>query len=478
MLALTLVLFPLAVAGLAWVVPHSWRHGLLVSTAVVLAGLSMAVVVRVLQNGTMGTPGEWVRVDALSAWMVAAIAAAVWPVLTYVAGRPVERGDIRAFDSWLLALIAAMYLVVVTGNLGLMWVAVEATTLSSTLLVAQHGNRAALEAAWKYVLICSVGIIFALLGTMLFYYAGTLAGSHALDWTSLARAGRQMDPGLARMAFIFVLIGYGTKAGLAPLHSWLPDAHSQAPAPVSALLSGILLACATYAVSRFLTVTRLAGSSAFAQTTLIALGLLSLLVAAAFLVVQRDMKRLLAYSSVEHTGVIFVALGFGGLAGVSAALLHLLNHALAKPALFLVAGELGEAYGTRQIGRIRGIMARLPRLGALFLALLAAVAGLPPFGLFLSEWMVLKSGMPLGWVGPSLVSALLAVAFAGLMYHAARMLFGPPSGRAPAVPAKSLLWPVLLPVVLLTATGLFIPGPVRGALAKAATVVLQGVVAK
>lgn len=478
MFALTLVLVPLVASGLAWAVPRAGRRWLFLSVAVLLAGLSAYLASRVLQNGTLGTSGEWIRVDALGAWMIAAIAAAAWPVLVYVSRHAVRHGNARSFDSWLMVLLAAMYLVVITGNLGLMWVAIEATTVSSTLLVAQYGTRPALEAAWKYVLICSAGIIFALLGTMIFYYAGTLAGSHGMGWSSLVGVGSRLDPALVRMAFVFVLVGYGAKAGLAPLHHWLPDAHSQAPAPVSALLSGILLGCATYAVARFLTLTNMAGDGAFAQVVLIGMGLLSLFVAAGFLVVQKDLKRMLAYSSVEHTGIIFVALGFGGLAGVSAALLHLLNHALVKPALFLVAGEVSDAYGTRQIGRVRGLMARLPGLGVLFLALLAAVAGLPPFGLFLSEWLVLKSGMALGWVLPSMVAALLAIAFAGLMYHAARMVLGPPGGRSLDVPEKPISWVVPLPFLLVLLTGLVLPGPMLDALEKAATVVLQGVVLK
>lgn len=473
---LLMVAFPLLGAALVWLLPSGSRRWMLPALAAIQTAVAVLIAIMAYRVHVIHTPGEWVRVDSLSVWMVLAISAASWPVLIHTAGAS-HASDDRPFLSWLLALLASMYLVVVTGNMGLMWVAVEATTLCSTLLVAQHGDRAALEAAWKYVLICSVGIIFALLGTIVLYFAATQVGTQQLDWSSLVAAGPRLSHQLIRLAFVFALVGYGAKAGLAPMHNWLPDAHSQAPAPVSAMLSGVLLGCATYALSRVFTLTSLAGEGAFAGNLLIAMGLFSLVVAAPFMMVQTDLKRLLAYSSVEHTGIIALGLGFGGPAGIAAALLHLMNHALVKPALFLTAGDITEAYGSRKIARIRGLMTLMPRYGTILLMLVAAIAGLPPFGLFLSELRVFQSGLlRVGWLIPGVALGLLVLVFAGLFYHTSRMLFGPPKGRVPSFHRPGLIgWAVALPLAIVTMLGVLVPAGLRGLLNAAAHVVLTGV---
>lgn len=473
---LIIVALPLLGAALVWLLPSRSGRWLLPGLAAIQTAVAVVIAVLAYRTHVIHSPGEWVRVDSLSVWMVLAISAASWPVLIHTAGSTHLAND-RPFLSWLLALLASMYLVVITGNMGLMWVAVEATTLCSTLLVAQHGDRAALEAAWKYVLICSVGITFALLGTIVLYFASSRVGVHQLDWSSLVAAGPRLSRQLMRLAFVFALVGYGAKAGLAPMHSWLPDAHSQAPAPVSALLSGILLGCATYALSRVFTLTSLAGEGVFAGNLLIAMGILSLLVAVPFMVAQTDLKRLLAYSSVEHSGIIALGLGFGGPAGIAAALLHLMNHALVKPALFLTAGDITEAYGSRKIARIRGLMTLMPRYGSILLVLVAAIAGLPPFGLFLSELRVFQSGLlRLGWFIPGVALGLLVLMFAGLFYHTSRMLFGPPKGRIPEFRSPRLTgWAVALPLALVIMLGVLVPAGLQRLLNAAAHVVMTGV---
>jgi hydrogenase-4 component F len=340
----------------------------------------------------------------------------------------------------LLWFLAAMSLVTLTHHLAVLWAAVEATTLATAPLIAFYRRRPALEATWKYLLLCSVGIALALLGTFFLGIAASgVPGGASLTLGNLeaaARAGAMARPWM-KAAFVLALVGYGTKMGLAPLHTWLPDAHSQAPSPVSALLSGVVLNGAFLGILRFYQVALASGDAAFAQQLLLLLGFASIALAAAFMVNQRDYKRLLAYSSVENMGVLAVGVGLGGTAAYGA-LLHSVNHSLAKTALFLLAGNVLTAFGTTTAGEVRGVRARLPVSGVLLLLMALAIGGLPPFGPFMSEFMVFQAAIrgPTPWLGVLFV-ALLAVAFLGMAGVLFPMLAPAPASAAAPAPAPA-----------------------------------------
>jgi hydrogenase-4 component F len=365
-------------------------------------------------------------------------------------------------------------------NIGFIWVAVEATTLVSAVLVGFYNRRESLEAAWKYVILCSVGIAFAMLGVIMLYTAGVQAGlehSQALNWTSLMAIAPKLNPAVVRMAFALILVGFGTKAGLAPMHNWLPDAHSQAPSPVSALLSGVLLNIALYAALRVELIARQATGAGFTSNLLLAFGLLSLGVAALFILVQRDLKRLLAYSSVEHMGLICVAVGLGGPVALFAAVLHMVGHSLTKPVLFFTAGNLGHRYHSYNIERIRGAIRTMPLTGGLLIAGALAITGMPPTSLFLSEFGIVAGGFTTGraWVS-GLVLLALALAFAGIFLHVKEMALGEaPHGIHSG---ESVGWgalPLLLPLALAVILGIWMPPFVSDALRQVAGLLGGGV---
>ena len=376
--------------------------------------------------------------------------------------------------------IVTMIFTLVVENLGLLWVAVEATTLISALLVAYYSNRSSIEAAWKYVMVCSVGIAMALLGTMLIYYAQVQAGAtdvQPLSWIELRGDGTRFDPGLVRLAVVFIIIGYGTKAGLAPMHTWLPDAHSQAPTPVSGLLSGALLSCAMYAIARNLAIINLLPETGnFAGNLLTGFGLFSIAVAVPFLLLQHDIKRLLAYSSVENMGIVALGIGAGTPLGLYGALLHLINHAIGKSGLFYLSGILIQQYHSKQILRIHGIINTSPVLGGLFIALIMAVSGMPPFGIFLSKFVVIKAMFTNGSIlTGSAALILLAGVFAGLVYYLFKMVFGAvPTGMEKKNTQWGIVLAVIVSMLLLTVTGLQVPAWLDRLLRSASEIVMGG----
>ncbi len=348
----------------------------------------------------------------LSITSVLFAAVAVYAVGYLTAPTHDEPARLHRFVPFLLLFLAAMTLVTATQHLAVLWVAIEMTTLTSAPLVYFYRRGPALEAAWKYLMICSVGIALALLGTFFLGAAEAAAGAApTLTLSGLMRAAPAMPRPWLRAAFVLALVGYGTKMGLAPLHTWLPDAHSQAPSPVSALLSGALLNCAFLGVLRFFQVCLASGDAGFARTLLLLLGFVSIAVATAFLLGQRDVKRLLAYSSVENMGIMAVGVGLGGAAAYGA-MLQAVGHSLAKAGLFFLAGNVLRAYGSTAAGEIRGALRRLPVSGPLLLALVLAIGGLPPFSLFMSEYTIVQAAVGGGhpWLG-ALLAALLAVAF-------------------------------------------------------------------
>ena len=377
------------------------------------------------------------------------------------------------FTGCLLLFLAMMTLVSLSGHLGLTWVAVEATTLASAPLIYYHRHHRSLEATWKYLLICSVEIALALLGIFLVAVSATdsTGATVSLLTDELVRRGSQLDHAWLKLGFVFLLVGYGTKMGLAPLHTWLPDAHSESPAVVSALLSGALLNCAFLSILRAYQVLAAADCAAFGQEMLVLLGLISMGVAAVFIVGQQDYKRMLAYSSVEHVGILALGVGLGGV-GAFGAMLHAVNHSLTKAMLFLIAGNILSVYGTKSCRDIRGALCALPVSAALWLAGFLAITGTPPFGTFLSEFIVLKSALEQGRVAVAvLYLGFLGIIFVGMAGVFLRMAYGRSSwtlenqpGREPVL---SLIPPALLGMVVL-GLGIWIPAPLLDLLDRAA----------
>ncbi len=384
------------------------------------------------------------------------------------------RSVAQRFGACWFAFLGSMVLVLTANNLGLLWVAMEATTLASALLVCLELDRASVRASWAYLMICSVGIALALLGTFVLCSEARRAApaESPFLWTEIARVASALRPGAAKLAFVFLLVGYGTKAGLAPMHTWLPDAHGQAPTPVSAVLSGVLLNCALYAITRFLPLVEAAtGLQGWAVSLLVPFGLISIGVAAVFIVHEHDVKRLLAFHSVEHMGIITLGLGVGGGA---AALYHTLNHALCKMLTFFCAGKLVQRHHTQDMRRMGGIVSSAPLAGVGLVLGILALVGAPPFSIFMSELWIVKEGLAQGHTG-AVIGFLLgaAVVFVAALGHAVQMT-RPLAGAAAPEPARRgalLDWPlVVLPLAALALVGVWMPPALRALLESAAAV--------
>jgi len=337
---------------------------------------------------------------------------------------------VRRYYALLHLFIFTMLLVTAANNLALMWIAIEATTIVSALLIGLGFSKRslAIEAAWKYIILCTVGITFALLGIFITYYATTAVmggGQGALNWTTIRSIAPKLNPATMKLAFIFILVGYGTKAGLAPVHNWLPDAHSEAPSPISALLSGILLNTAFYGIMRFISITDPSTGSVFTGNLLILFGLISMGISSVFILVQVNYKRLLAYSSIEHMGIISLGIGIGGPVGVYGALLHIMNHALSKPLMFFVSGRIQAHYGSTKIENVNGVLSSMPLAGTLAFIGALSLAGTPPFNIFISEFTVLRAAVDNGlWAIAGLFLLFAAFVFYGMLSAFGRMLFG------------------------------------------------------
>ena len=437
-----------------------------------LVSLTAAVELwRQLLAGRVATsgPDEFLRADALSTLLALCVALvgalAAWLGPGLAAGDGYDGAQARQFRIFASLFTFTMLLAVTANNVGVMWIAIEATTITSAMLIPLHLSKASVEASWKYILIGSVGIALAFAGTVLGYFDFVnLAGrrEEALNWTVLAAAAPRLHGPVIQLAFVFILVGYGTKAGLVPMHTWLPDAHAEAPAPLSAMMSGVLLAVALYAVVRWAVVVNAAVGPGFTDRLFLALGILSILVGAFSLVIQRNYKRMLAYSSIEHTGLVCVGLALGPL-GTFAAMLHLVNHTLAKSMVFFLAGRVLHRYGTTEIRRVSGLLSVMPWTGGLFAAGVLAVIGLPPFGLFISEFALLRAGFAAGrpWL-MGLVLVLLTVAFVSMIGHLNRMLYGRPAPHVQR--GEGTVWP-LIPLGVCAAAlivlGLALPAPLQ-----------------
>ncbi len=392
-----------------------------------------------------------------------------------------ERADFPRYSRlfWVgLNLFAwAMLCAPLMNSLALLWIAVEITTVVSALLVALDGTRGTAEAAWKYVLIASAGLGIALLATIVMYYAGAsvLGPSYDLTVAPLLRAGPALPHPAVQLAFVLAVVGFGTKMGLFPVHTWLPDAHSEAPTPVSAMLSGSLLAVSFYAVLRYYQIAGAALGTGFPRGVLLVFGMLSLLLAALYLVEQGNLKRLLAYSSVEHMGILAIGVSFGAPIAFAGVLLHVLAHAAAKSNAFFGAGVLVRAYGTKEIGRIRGGLDRLPWTAPLFLCAILALSAMPPFGLFRSEFQIVAGGLASArYVPAAAMVALVTLAFLGLSIVTTRMLFvphpdGPGTATAPrGEPSAWMVAPMVVGVLALLVLGLHPPDALAALIARGA----------
>ncbi len=346
-----------------------------------------------------------------------------------------------------------MLLALTTNNMGILWVAMEAATLTTVLLVSIYRTPASLEAAWKYFILCGVGIAQALFGTILLYMAAQRVlgdGAGALLWTNLDTVKTQLNPAIMALAFVFLFIGYGTKVGLVPLHNWLPDAHAEGPTPISAVLSGLLLNVALYAVIRCKVLTDGALANRFAGDLMVGFGLLSVVAAAFFLFRQKDVKRMFSYSSIEHMGLMTFAFGLGGPIANFAGLLHMTVHSLVKSAIFFAVGHAAQKAGTQLMENIRGLITVSPTVGWGLMLGSLAILGMPPFGIFASEFLILTSAMrQLPWATPFLLLGL-GVAFAAIFSRVQPMVFGQTSVRPLAHP------PALLPVFVHLGLGLML----------------------
>ena len=473
MLLLALLIVPAAGAALAYVLPRrAMRLGVLLSTSVV----HLAIVAWLWRAPAVPALGGWLEADPLGLVVLTLVSVLFAAVASYAVGftrQETPRGG-RLFVGCLLAFLAATSLVCVSQHLALLWVGMEATTLGIAPLVFHRHDRRSLEAVWKYLILSSVGIAFALLGVFLLATAQPAAAGRPLLFGDLLTNAASLDRSWLRAAFVFALTGFGIKMGIAPLHSWKPDTYGEAPSLVSALMAGALTSCAFVGLARFTAVAMAAGLADFARPLLIAFGLASLVVAAAFVVGQSDIKRLLAYSSVEHMGLLVLGLGIGGISAYGS-VLHVVNNGVAKCMLFLVAGNMVLATGSSAAADLRGLLRLRPISSVLLLAGLFAVTGSPPFGLFLSEFAIVAGAIRGGhvWVA-SIMLGLLAIIFAGIGAMLIGAVFGDPrsTGNDDAIRSGAESpWLVAGPLVLTAVVlmlGVYIPGPLRGSIGAAA----------
>ena len=469
MLLVALIAMPLLAAGLAWVIrSESSRPVVLPVTA---AG-HLALTLFAISAESQTSLGGWLALDPAGRLVLLLLSVLFAICSVYSVGYLGYRRELsnRVFVPCLLLFLAMTTLIVCSQHLGLMWVAIEATTLTTAPLIYFNRTQRSIEATWKYLLVGSVGIALALLGSFFLAYASLGAGSSLLFADLLERAPRMSQPWL-QVAFALLLVGYGTKMGLAPMHTWKPDAYGEAPGVVGALLAGGVTNCAFLALLRVFQICQAAGEGAYASRLLVGFGLLSIAVAAVFMVGQRDFKRMLAYSSIEHMGILVLGVGLGG-AGIFAALLHMLNNGLTKGVLFLSAANIHRAFDSKSIDEVRGAMRRVPLSGTLFLFGFFAITGSPPFGPFVSEFLILSRAFQADrFLLGGGVLLLLLVVFVGMGRTVLTMLQGPASVQAGRTSYRDG-WLTGLPVVasmaLVLILGLHIPKQIEALLREAA----------
>ena len=376
----------------------------------------------------------------------------------------------RVFCGSMLLFLSTMTMVTLSDHIMVMWIAIEATTIASAPLIFSHRTGSSLEATWKYVLICSVGIALALVGSVLIAESMAVGKvSASLTFTGLAGVAGRLDPTWLKVGFVFILVGYGTKMGLAPMHTWLPDAHSEAPSPASALLSGVLLNCAYLGIFKTNKVMKAAGLGDFSGTILIVVGLVSMIAAATFILRQNEYKRMLAYSSIENMGIIAVGTGIGGL-GSFGALVCLIHHSLIKSSLFLTSGNILLGYGSRLIEKTGRLAGKMPRTCLAFLGGFVGISGLPPFGLFLGEVLIIIAAFRAGHhVAIVVFLATLCVIFAGFARHVMRISYGSAETEGEVQEQGAMmLWPQYTLLLISVILSIWIPEPLHRAISAAA----------
>jgi hydrogenase-4 component F len=494
-----LLTIPLAAALAALAVPARTAHAVTAAAGLASFGLVCALIPAASRRDLSYL--RFIRIDALSVVFLLATGFLYAAVAVYSIGylksgddSPSFQRDARRFSLGLNLFAWSMLAAPMMSNLALLWVAIEVTTVISALLVAIEGTDGSAEAAWKYILIASAGLSIALLGTIFMYYAGAqVLGQHYnLAFAPLLHAAPRLPHTAVRLAFVMAVLGFGTKVGLFPVHTWLPDAHSEAPTPVSALLSGSLLAVSFYAILRYYQVAVDALGPRFPRDVLLVFGVASLLLAALYLLDQRDYKRLLAYSSVEHMGILAIGVSFGAPVALAGVLLHVLAHAAAKGNAFMGAGVLVRKFGSKQISSVRGGLDLLPWSGPLFLAAILALSAMPPFGIFRSEFEIVAGGLAASRnVAAVILVVGVTVAFLGLSLTANRMLLTPRAAGVPGTagtagvpgtavtagaagtaltrgePSVWMVVPVAVGLVALLVLGLHPPGELTGLMARA-----------
>ena len=438
----------------------SARVNALASFATLVAALSLL--------GARAEPGLFLLVDDLNVAFIVINALVGFTTSVFSAsyiGHEIESGHLREsyvrfYHAMYQAMMLGMNLALVSNNIGLLWVGVELATLTTVVMVGLYRTHAAIEAAWKYFILGSVGIALAFFGTTLVYVAAqpTIgAGLHAMAWTELLAAAASFDPGLLNLAFVFLLLGYGTKVGLVPVHAWLPDAHAEGPTPISAVLSGLLLNVALYALLRFKMLLS-ANSAALTPGVLMAgMGLASVSFGALMLYRRHDIKRLFAYSSIEHMGIITFAFGMGGPLANFAGLLHMMLHSLTKSAIFFCVGHVAQLKGTQRIAQIRGLTESNPALGWALVAAVVAIAGLPPLGLFMTEFLIVTTTFERVPLVAIAVALGMVVALGALLKHLQTVAFGEPTPNVGTVRASMV--PIWVHLALVLCAGIWLPAP-------------------
>jgi hydrogenase-4 component F len=434
------------------------------SAATFIAGIDLAM--DVYAHGPMLAGGKFFFVDAFNVYL--AVLTSFVSMTTAIFSRRYMRRErqhgrvghvgMRFYHAMFQLFMFAMLLCLLTNNVGILWIAMELATLSTVLLVSLYRTPTAIEAAWKYFILCGVGIALALFGTVLLYFAAEKVlgeGGEALLWTNLITASGRLEPTVLSLAFVFLMVGYGTKVGLVPLHNWLPDAHSEGPTPISAVLSGLLLNIALYALVRCKALVDGATGTHHAGNIMMVFGTLSIVVAAFSLLRQKDIKRMFSYSSIEHMGIATFAFGLGGPIATYGALLHMLVHSLAKSSIFFTVGHASQMHRTQEMSRIRGLFRGNPLVGWGLMLGVLAIVGMPPFGVFASEFLILTATIKDAPYWTPFLLLGLGVAFAALLRRVQTMV----SGEVPEYqkPMKVAHLPVVLHLVLVLVIGVYMP---------------------
>ncbi|WP_297452984.1 hydrogenase 4 subunit F [Persephonella sp.] len=462
-----ILLLQLIWAVFSYFLPLRFTYYLQILVSFVNLTISWFLIGKVIQDKQIFELNNLLFLDALNGVLLLVITGLSFLTSIYSIGymkKEVEHGlpekKVREFYFWMNAFIFAMLLVSLSNNFGILWIAIEGTTLATALLISFYRNREAVEAGWKYIILCSVGIALALFGIIILYFSvsGKLGYElDALNWTEIINIASFINPFLLKLAFIFVLVGFGTKMGLAPLHFWLPDAHSQAPTPISALMSGVLLNCAFYSIIRVEAILNKAGVGDFGAQLLVIFGIFTVFVASIFIIKQIDYKRLLAYSTMEHMGIIAFAFGINTKLAIFAGIFHLLNHAFVKGLMFFSVGSVLTNFHTKNFFEIKGLFKTLPITAGLMLLGVLAITGTPPFNIFASEFLVFMSAFKEGYVWQAIILiALLILIFGGFVYHFSQMLMGEPNKEKKSENPWMII-PMLILVIICVVLTFYIP---------------------